>query len=323
MAVLKLGLIADSTIQLQKLESIVSGAGYTVAASLVSSKVLKYCHEEASGSDCASSTGSSQSLLPKVDVWVVRIDLSSDSSLSILEYLEDEPVPIIYDEAESYSGLSYDERIRRLSRKIEASAQMSGSSQSAGSRAKRVWVLAASTGGPDAVTAFLKKIPEDLPDIAFIYVQHIDERMSENLQKVLSRNTKWQVLDCSQPRKINERSVYVVSPEHQLDIDDMASLIPVAEAWSGPYSPSVDQVVGKVARKYGKDSGLIVFSGMGDDGAKTCRLIAHAGGLVWVQSPHSCAVDSMPKEVMATESVSYIGTPELLAREFVNLYQTP
>ena len=298
MSVLKLGLIADSSIQLRKLESLVEYAGYAVGAALLS-------------------TNSSEQVMPEVDVWVVRVDMQSEKSIALMERLEDEPVPVIYDDAESYTSLDPSESAKRFSRKVNTSNKLKPNSASSASRARRVWVLAASTGGPDAVVTFIKNLPADLEDVAFIYVQHIDERMSESLQKVIARNTQWEVFSCDQPQRLNAKSFYIVSPEHQVDLDDMGCLIPVAAPWEGPYSPSVDQVLAKVAKKFGKDSGAIIFSGMGDDGAKTCRLLALAGGKVWVQAPSSCAVDSMPQEAIATESVSFIGTPELLAREFV------
>ncbi len=301
METLNLGLISDSSIKLDKLQKVVEGAGYSVESALLASNLAAE--------------------IPEVNAWVVCLDMNQDSAIILLERLEDERVPVIYDDVENYSSLDHDERVNRFSRKIEACVKVESKPPSQRQRAKKVWVLAASTGGPEAVTAFLKLMPDSLSNIALIYVQHLDGRMAGSLLQIIGRNTCWQVYDCSQPLRLDERSVYVVSPEYQIDIDDVGNLVPVKTPWSGPYSPSVDQILGKVARKFGKDSGAIIFSGMGDDGAKTSKLIALAGGKVWVQAPKSCAVDSMPREALAKDAVSFIGTPEILAQEFIAFHR--
>ena len=298
---LNLGLIADSSAKLDKLQKVVESAGYSVEAAIV----LESLAVE----------------LPLVRAWVVCLDMHLDDSIALLERLEEEAVPVIFDDVENYSSLDHDERVNRFSRKIVACVNVESKPPSRRHRAKKVWVLGASTGGPEAVTAFLKLMPENLANIALIYVQHLDERMAESLVKIIGRNTCWQVFDCSRPQRLDERSVYVVSPEYQIDIDDIGNLVPVKAPWGGPYSPSVDLILAKVARKFGKDCGAIIFSGMGNDGAGTCKLISLVGGKVWVQAPKSCAVDSMPREAMARDAVSFIGTPEILAQEFIAFHR--
>ena len=301
-----LGLVADSSYKLSKLESLVEATDYEVGASIVSVQL-------------------SDSPLPQVDAWVVSLDMNADRSFVLLERLEDDSVPVIYDDADSLSGMALSERAKQFCRKIDACVNVrKGEAIANRQKAKKIWVLAASTGGPEAIIAFFKRIPDNLENVAFIYVQHNHGgRMTDNLLQVLARNTTWQVYNSDSAHRIDEGCVYVVSPEHQIDIDDMGNLVPILEPWEGPYSPSVDQVLAKVARRFGKESGAIIFSGMGDDGAKTCRLVTHSGGKVWVQAPMSCAVDSMPREAIAREVVSFIGTPELLAQEFIALHRSP
>ncbi len=297
MTSLNLGLIADTSIQLSNLESIVNSANFSIAAALLAR------FEDFNN-------------LPEVDVWVVRVDMEDAHSQALVEHLNGLDVPVIYDEADSYSSLDIEERARRFSKKIDACGFSGESQESNLSRAKYVWVLAASAGGPEAVLRFIKNIPAELKDVAFIYVQHMDENMAAPMVKSLSLNSDWQVLYCNKTWRINEQSIYVVSSILQIEISEIGVLTPTQEVWPGPYKPSVDQVVAKVWRKFGKDSGVIVFSGMGDDGAKTCRMIKNAGGQVWVQSSESCAVDSMPNEVTKTKCVSFSGSPEELALHF-------
>lgn len=294
---LNLGLIADTSIQLSNLESIVTGANFSVAASLLTR------FEDLDN-------------LPDVDVWVVRVDMDDEHSQHLVEYLDGLDVPVIYDEADSYSSLDIDERARRFSKKIDACGFGSENNNQDRARAKYVWVLGASAGGPEAVLNFIKSVPDDVSEVAFVYVQHMDENMVPPLLKSLQRNTDWQVLYCDKTWSISEKTIYVVSPSYAIEMTEIGQLSPSQTAWVGPYSPSVDQVVAKIWRQFGKDSGVIIFSGMGNDGAKMCRMIKNSGGQVWVQSPESCAVDSMPREVIQTQCVSFTGEPEHLATHF-------
>jgi len=297
LATLNLGLLADTSIQLSNLESIVTNANFEVASTMLTRL-------------------ENLDLLPEVDVWVVRLDLEDACSQAFAERLDGLDIPVIYDEADSCSSLNIEDRAKRFSRKIEACGLLPQNHDRDRHRAEQVWVLAASAGGPEAVIEFIKSLPAEVPEVAFVYVQHMDENMSDALAKSIRRNTDWQVFYCETPHIIYEKSVYLISPSNQIEFNDVGTLVPTKMSWVGPYRPSVDQVIAKVWRKYGRNSGVIVFSGMGDDGAKTCVMIKNAGGQVWVQSPESCAVDSMPREVINTQCVSYVGTPEQLARHF-------
>lgn len=298
MGELKLGLLADSSVQLSDLKRIVMTAQYDIAAELLT-------------------RSENLTKIPDVDIWVVRIDGEEKESLAFLEYLDGLDVPVIFDDADSYSSLDLQERAKRFTAKIGASINRPAANLENLKRAKEVWVLAASAGGPEAVIKFINMLPNDLPGVAFIYVQHIDAKMALSLRQSLSRHTTWPVLYTTQPHVIYEKCFYMVAPDQQLDLDRSGLLNPVSLPWSGPYSPSIDAVVTKVALCYRKDSGVIIFSGMRDDGAKACRMMKGSGGKVWVQTPESCTVDSMPVEALKTECVSYIGTPELLAKHFI------
>lgn len=299
MGVLKLGLLADSSIQLSNLKSIVTSAQYTIAAELLT-------------------RSENLNNIPCVDIWVVRSEGEDEDSLAFLEYLDNLDVPVIFDEADSYSSLNVEERARRFIAKIEASVHKPVEKIENLQRAREVWVLAASAGGPEAVIEFIKRIPDDISGVAFFYAQHIDGKMALHLRKSLSRHTTWPVLYCSQAHIIYEKCIYMVAPDAQFELDrDRFSVQPKQIPWNGPYCPSINEVAAKIGVRYNKASGLIVFSGMGDDGAISCKSVKRMGGKVWAQSPESCAVDSMPVEAIKTNTVSYIGSPDALAKHFV------
>ena len=119
---------------------------------------------------------------------------------------------------------------------------------------------------------------------------------------------------------IAEKSIFIVSPQHQIELLDNGVIAGTNVPWKGDYSPSIDQVIAKVARVYRWCGGAIIFTGMGNDGAFGCNMLAHRGGKVWIQSPESCAIDSMPLSVKQKGCAGKIGTPEELAQQFCKTY---
>ena len=75
-------------------------------------------------------------------------------------------------------------------------------------------------------------------------------------------------------------------------------------------------------KKFGAKAGTIIFSGMGDDGARGCEAIAEHGGVVWAQDIASCVVSSMPDQARKTGKVSFSANPEQLAKRLYEFYQS-
>ncbi|SMF61086.1 chemosensory pili system protein ChpB (putative protein-glutamate methylesterase) [Alteromonadaceae bacterium Bs31] len=294
---LKFGLLAETAAQLNDLSELVSKSGHQV---MYATQASKGALEQ----------------VPDLDAWAVRLDLQHDKSALLIDKLESFEVPVIYDDIEKYAELGQSERLKRFAAKIQLCVSGSASSIDGYTKADEVWVLAASTGGPEAVCRFLKTLPE-VAGVAFLYVQHLSPQTSSTLHKALMRSTTYTVLACERSRPIMEKCIYVVPPENQIELHSTGVISPLADKWLGPYQPSIDQVMGKVARNFGKRCGAIIFSGMGDDGAGSCSYMRGSGGVVWAQSPLSCAVDAMPVEAIKSGNVSYQGSPENLARQFV------
>ena len=109
--------------------------------------------------------------------------------------------------------------------------------------------------------------------------------------------------------------VYLVSPDREFEIQAGRQIVETGCSWKGPYKPSIDQVVSKVARVFGVRSAAIIFSGMADDGAAAVRFIHAAGGTIMTQQESTCAVDSMPNSALATGCVDFSGSAVELARQ--------
>lgn len=184
-----------------------------------------------------------------------------------------------------------------------------------------VWVLGASLGGPQAVRQFLAAISPDLP-VAFILAQHIGANHINLLAEQLNRVTAFTVLPGRSGHRLSHHEVILTPADKQISFteDGFIALKPSPPA--AVYSPSIDLVMAEVAKKFGLKAGTIIFSGMGDDGARGCEAIAENGGIVWAQDIASCVVSSMPDQARKTGKVTYSANPEQLAKHLYEFYHS-
>ena len=307
-ACLNVGVLAQTAEELDELVRLVKTAGHHACA-LIDSTFLKVVTE-----------------LPDADAWLVSSDYPESARL-LLETLDLSSIPVVYNDEGSLSDEDRaltkiqlrEKRAKKLSTKLEllTRGEVQDRVESTRDRAKYLWVLAASTGGPKAISEFLDEIPAELSEVAFLYVQHIDSGTMQTLKKVVDKHSAFNVQMLDVPRVIREKTVYLVPPSMQIDLLDNGVITPLPIPWKGDYSPSIDQVIAKVARVFANRGGAIIFTGMGDDGAKSSKLLHHRGGEVWVQSADSCAIDSMPVSVQSLMQAGEEDSPAQLAKKLV------
>lgn len=182
-----------------------------------------------------------------------------------------------------------------------------------------VWVLGASLGGPQAVRQFLSSISAELP-VAFILAQHIGANHINLLAEQLNRVTAFTVIPGKNGHRLRHGEVILTPADKEISFTEDAYLALRPAPPNAIYSPSIDNVMIEVAKRFGEKAGTIVFSGMGDDGMHGCEAIAEHKGIVWAQDIASCVVSSMPDHARKTGTVSYSANPEQLAEQLYKYY---
>ena len=81
--------------------------------------------------------------------------------------------------------------------------------------------IGASAGGIEALREFFGAVPDDL-GIAYVVVVHLAPEYESDLRNILARRTKMDVLEVSDNQKLElaPNTVYVISPNRMLEIDD-------------------------------------------------------------------------------------------------------
>ncbi len=269
-------------------------------------------------------------------VLILDIDAQVEREVDFLEHLlERSPVPIIFNDVSALPlntpadrAAGYGKLLRKIAeltgRAIEhiavdpTTSQLTIPPQSDAGLARNVWVLGASLGGPQTVKRFLHALPADLP-VAFILAQHLGENFVSLLADQLDRSCSFQVTTPRVGHVLRHGQVLVAPVDERLVINPIGALELHPCTEPAGYRPSIDRVLQDVTARYGRGSGAIIFTGMGDDAVAGCQALAQAGGQVWAQDRASCVISAMPDAVRATGVVSREGDPEALARALVEL----
>ncbi len=302
---LQLGILVDSAHKQQALTDLIALSGHTVGCYLLLS---------------AREAANQQVLEQPLDAWVVDVAEDYCDEQQLLEQLfAQSRIPIILSDSSEFPPGSEDHSawLRRTGLRLQRLRGDINLQQA--NPASELWVLAASTGGPAAVKRFLAQLPANL-GIAFLYAQHIDANQAATLNRMMSNAGNYPAMVATQGVVLEPNSLTLVTARDAVEILENGTLvIHYGQSWKGSYAPSIDQLAANAARIYRERSGLIIFTGMGDDGAASCRLIKQVGGKAWAQSPNDCTSDSMPVSALATGCVSLSGTPEYLARSLAQL----
>lgn len=299
---LRLGLLVDSASKQQVLAQLIANSGHKLGQQYVLGQAQAWVDD------------------PDVDAWLVDVAADYADDQHLLENLFSRSrIPVILSDSSEFSAGS-DEHTAWLRRTSLRLQRLPGDINLQQARpANELWVLAASTGGPAAVKRFLASLPADL-GIAFLYVQHIDANQAVTLNRMMTNAGNYPAMVATQGLVLEANSLTLITARDSVELLNNGTLVVHHDQpWKGDYAPSIDQVAANAAQVYRERSGLIIFTGMGDDGAASCRIVKQVGGQVWVQRPDDCTSDSMPVSALATGCVGLSGTPEYLAKALSKL----
>jgi chemosensory pili system protein ChpB (putative protein-glutamate methylesterase) len=112
----------------------------------------------------------------------------------------------------------------------------------------------------------------------------------------------------------------MISPRCKVTLNAFGHITTTREVWAGEHTPDINELLVIMSAAKLPSPGVIVFSGMGDDGAAALRVFEAAGGRVWTQSPASATCPGMPQAALNTGLVQHSAEPEALSRALAALY---
>lgn len=171
---------------------------------------------------------------------------------------------------------------------------------------RRVWqrpnvvAIGVSTGGPQALSRLLPRIPADFP-APIVVVQHMPPMFTKSLAEELDRHCPLHVIEASNGQVLKRGEILIAPGGKQMRVANGADGVFVQITNDPPERncrPSVDYLFRSVAQVYRDKSMGVVLTGMGDDGTVGARALKQAGAKVVAQDEASCVVYGMPKSVV-------------------------
>ena len=172
-------------------------------------------------------------------------------------------------------------------------------------RIKKVIAIAASTGGPKALSALLPSLPVDFPHPIAI-AQHLEDAFLSGLIKSLNQMTKIQIIGGDDDSHLEGGHAILSPPEKHMVIDKSGNISYVDRKATDIYSPCCDILLSSVASAFGKQSVGVILSGLGEDGVKGIEAIKKNGGLTIAQDESSSVVFGMNKIAIEKRLIDHV-----------------
>lgn len=157
-----------------------------------------------------------------------------------------------------------------------------------------------STGGPQALTQLLPRLPRGRPPI--LIVQHMPALFLTALADKLNGQCALDVIEATDGLVLQPDQVYIAPGGIQMTIKRQAlgARIELCDAPSENHcKPSVDFLFRGLAESFGASALGILMTGMGDDGARGLLQMRQAGAFTLIQDEASCTVFGMPKQALS------------------------
>ena len=164
----------------------------------------------------------------------------------------------------------------------------------------RALLVGSSTGGPQALTALIEKLPAAIDRAPVLITQHMPPTFTTVLAEHLSRVGGRGAHEAEHGEPVLAGGVYVARGGRHMRVARDRNGIKIALGDDPPINfckPSVDPLFSSAAAVWGASALALVLTGMGTDGTHGAADIVAAGGSVIAQDEATSVVWGMPRSV--------------------------
>ena len=183
-----------------------------------------------------------------------------------------------------------------------------------------VIAIGASTGGIEAITEIVSKLPVSSPGV--VIVQHMPPMFTTMFANRLNVKTGLLVKEADDGDIVLPGQVYVAPGDKQLRIKNTGGTYSVKitdEEKVCGHRPSVEVMMQSMAKSVGGNGIGIMLSGMGSDGANGMLAMRQAGARTIAQDQATSVVYGMPKEAYDRGGVEQVLPLQKIAGGIVKL----
>jgi two-component system, chemotaxis family, protein-glutamate methylesterase/glutaminase len=169
-----------------------------------------------------------------------------------------------------------------------------------GTTPKYFIAMAASTGGPTAVTKVLSRLKAD-PRCAVLVAQHMPDTFTRTFAERLNRHCALDVTEARNNATILGATALVCPGRRCLEVQFDGARFSTDVRFPNPqdrYVPSADRLFSSLANVAAKNTIAVVLTGMGDDGVEGAKALVRRGATVLAESEETAVVYGMPQAVV-------------------------
>ena len=190
--------------------------------------------------------------------------------------------------------------------------------QTARSSVRRVFAMACSTGGPQALAQILPALPADFPCPVLI-AQHISDGFAQGMVDWLSGLCKLPVRLAAEGDFLQAGAIHISPSEYHLRITSAHAVRLFECGVQDLFHPSCDVMLDSVAEIFGRQAVGIILTGMSSDGARGIARIREQGGMTLAQDEASSVIYGMNRVAIEAGSVQKILPVEAIAPTMMQL----
>lgn len=189
---------------------------------------------------------------------------------------------------------------------------------------KSLILIGASTGGPDAITTFLKRIPKNCPPI--VIVQHMPPVITKAFADRLDAIVEPEVLEASDGASVIPGRVLLAPGGRHMVLHESSrgelNVRLLSEQVGNEHRPSVDRLFQSAVPFVNARSIIaVLMTGMGKDGASSITALHQLGIPTIAQDEESSAVFGMAKAAIALGGIDYICPVSEIAEKTLTILQ--
>ena len=168
--------------------------------------------------------------------------------------------------------------------------------------------MAASAGGLEAFTEFLKALSTDTGMAFVLEVQHLAPNHESMLANLLAPHTSMPVRQADQGTVVEPDHIYIIPPNTEMAIRQGVLELSPRNKDRGSHLP-IDYFFLSLAEDQRSRSVGVVLSGVASDGTLGLEAIKGAGGITFAQD-ESAKFDGMPRSAISAGVVDFVLSAE-------------
>jgi two-component system chemotaxis response regulator CheB len=186
----------------------------------------------------------------------------------------------------------------------------------------KVLAIGTSTGGTEALSDILTKLPPDAPGV--VAVIHMPPGYTKSYAERLDRSCRIRVKEAEDGDRILPGHALIAQGDRHLEVLRSGAIYSVriveGEKVSG-FRPSVDVLFRSCAKYLGTNGVGAILTGMGRDGAEGLLAMRNSGAYTIAQNEATCVVFGMPKEAITMNAAAAVLPLDRIAGELLKAGQ--